>query len=71
MEGAWLKSAARDSTSAYAVTCLQSVTDSRPGGTSDAVLLSSAQEAVASITPAPIVTAHTADREAIGETFTH
>jgi hypothetical protein len=59
------------STSAYGVTGLQSVTDSRPDVASDAVLVSIAQEVVASITPAPIVTAQAAAREEAGETFTH
>ena len=64
--GARAKSAAMDSTSAYGLTGLQSVTDSRPGGTSEAVLLSIAQEVVAST-----MTAQAAVREAAGETFTH
>ncbi len=56
MEGARAKSAAIVSTSAYSVTGPQSVTDSRPGGTSEAVLASTAQEVVASIVTAQMDT---------------
>ena len=66
MEGARAKSAAMASTSAYGPRGSQAAVDSRPGATSEAVLLSIAQEVVASA-----MTAQAAVREAAGETFTH